>query len=224
MLAFIYDPAMREFIDTLARRQANHYCQRLASPILLAEWAWLFSNGDNVRSNDHHQAVHFSRRHPTVEFRIFASSTEPSTLRTNVEFIDALIEFSATEMAISFDNFVNFVNSCSTWPALARRLATRRFTQFRGSAPVRFITYLAYLRDWENAHSFASEVLASEVLDRLLTNREPDPSPLETSEEIIARSTYDTTPFPSGLAGSFLNPNNPDHGGPTHAEYEAVVE
>lgn len=72
MIAFIKDPSNWEYLDGIAQREQNHFCDRT------------FPGG-------HYDALNTSGKH-TVEFRIFAGSHESRRLTQIVEWVDNFVQ------------------------------------------------------------------------------------------------------------------------------------
>ena len=69
-------------IEELAGRQSNTYCEIKPGKAFL----------DSAKSEDRYEAVNFTNE-DTVEFRFFASSTDPEVIRGNLRVVHALVEF-----------------------------------------------------------------------------------------------------------------------------------
>lgn len=108
MLVLVNSPANDAFIRDVAGRVST-YAARMRKRIT-----------DSVKyANSRYEALNLTNTH-TVEFRIFASSTEPSTILGRLEFVDAVIAYCATASirALDWTRFRDWVGSQprKRWP------------------------------------------------------------------------------------------------------------
>ena len=75
-----------KLLNTVSRREENHYCKRTAYEDISTKKNKKKSGLDRVAINE--------RNDHTVEVRIFQWSTDPKILRSYVQFIDSMIEYT----------------------------------------------------------------------------------------------------------------------------------
>lgn len=123
MVAFVNHEANRPLITAVARRYAEGYCKIKDKKIGTAHY-----------SEDRYEAVNVTSR-KTVEFRIFKGSLKYESVIAAIEFVNALVEFTApchegSITSLNADAFLDFVNTkladetASLRPYLANRLET----------------------------------------------------------------------------------------------------
>jgi len=124
MLQFIFSPLTGPFIDAIARRAQNDFCHRYVDHSDLARWAFDYSTWRRSSSNQHHHAISFSHRFPTIEFRMFAATIDPHVMQANLEFVDALMHFCAIlNVPLTSRSFTEYVAARSIdYPQLHQRL------------------------------------------------------------------------------------------------------
>lgn len=118
---FLGSPKNGKFVNFIAGRGVNSYCRREGAASLGA----LFHFGRFLYTNDRYMAMNISNPQ-TVEFRLFASSTNVETILARLEFIDALItymlpgnSFLPVDASRTYKHFVNFIRSRpKAWPRL----------------------------------------------------------------------------------------------------------
>lgn len=115
MVRFLNATETNDFVETIARRRANHYCHRSES------------------SYDRYVRLNQTNRH-TVEFRIFASTNDKEQMLADIDFAHAIAEFAMSEtFAINSAAFIAFVRANSSeYEHLVARLnrARARFRRF----------------------------------------------------------------------------------------------
>lgn len=123
MVAFVNNEVNRPLITAVARRYAEGYCKIKDKKIGTAHY-----------SEDRYEAVNVTSR-KTVEFRIFKGSLKYESVIAAIEFVNALVEFTApchegSISSLNADAFLDFINNkladetASLRPYLANRLET----------------------------------------------------------------------------------------------------
>lgn len=106
MLSFLHNPANKSFVETVAGRPSNHYCDFTADKKVTDA---LDSSFDH---DDRYTALNLTNR-STVEFRLFASTVDHWELREALEFADALVKFCTARTRhvrdVTLDNFYAYV-------------------------------------------------------------------------------------------------------------------
>ena len=128
MLVFLNAAPNRNFIETIAQREANSYCQPLEKPkptnIKKRE-------SDQISLTSRYQALNLCNSH-TVELRIFKGTLRKESVWKNLEFATALVRFceqtSLENLAIK--DFLNWIKTPATriqYPHLYRFLVEKNY-------------------------------------------------------------------------------------------------
>lgn len=84
IISFIHAPTNKEFIEVIAQRKSNHYC----------DWSQDKKTSDVLRaSGNKYEALNLNNAH-TIEFRIFQSDSRQVNFFKNLEFVQALIDYT----------------------------------------------------------------------------------------------------------------------------------
>jgi len=111
ILVFINDDNNKEFVEMIAQRGNNTYCQKSKKKL---------SDGRRVSEN-RYEAVNVM--HKTIEFRIFRGNLRPERVIKNVEFCHALINFSkvADPAKLGYTDFLAWLSKHeSAYPNLVK--------------------------------------------------------------------------------------------------------
>lgn len=163
MYEFIMHESMWPFIDEVARRKQNTYCNRRHDPLKIMKWVdYYLRAGERSNSHSHHDALYLSRR-GTLEFRMFAASIDTKVMLANVEFVDSMMDFCRTDTALSAKDFQSYVTATpGKWPTLEKRLKLRRFEKswavqpLSGPAVADPVAYYAEIRAAADADATAT--------------------------------------------------------------------
>lgn len=119
MAYFVNAPPNKEFIAKVAGRGATEYCyirEKKLTAVRQKVWTRRTIGGQGVSyqaadSNTHREAVNMSNQ-DTVEIRIFRSNVSQIGFLKNIEFVDALVNFSrvASTRQLSREDFMAYMD------------------------------------------------------------------------------------------------------------------
>lgn len=119
---FYSDPKNQEYLKKVAQRDYTDYCKRIDKG-KMKHMAEATESNRRASHYDRYQAVNLINTN-TVEFRMFKGNVKPEAIYKAIQFVDALIEFTARQAATKLDHthFIEFVsknerrwNLLATW-------------------------------------------------------------------------------------------------------------
>jgi hypothetical protein len=115
LIKFVYLPANRAFIKSIARRENERYARMTV-------------RGYSEARNNRYQALNLTNDN-TVEFRMFAATLDPIEFYGSLEFSHALTRFARltrlTEADMTKENFMNYVNGSKRSYSSLKTLITK---------------------------------------------------------------------------------------------------
>jgi len=102
LIHFMADSKNKVFIDQMAGRSANQYCERKTS----REEITLNKEEKLVRSGGKYRAINTVRKE-TIEFRIFSSTKDEAEFMQRLQFVDAILKFCENNdlKSMKYENF-----------------------------------------------------------------------------------------------------------------------
>jgi hypothetical protein len=111
IISFVHSPKNDVFMYSIAQRYSDHY----------ANWKHEKKVSDVLRaSGNKYEAINLNNE-KTIEFRIFQSDSRELQFMKNLEFVQALIDFSSVAsipQMKDFHNFVSFIKEDKCYPYL----------------------------------------------------------------------------------------------------------
>lgn len=135
MVAFLHRPHNRDFVQAIAGRSANRYCDWSTAKSIKTS---LIRSGNRYKvvDPDHNRytALNLTKVN-TVEVRIFSGTADMDTFFKNLEFVAALVEFTGPDTltnlkeVTSFEAFVKWVgsNRIKQYPYLTKWLQLNKY-------------------------------------------------------------------------------------------------
>lgn len=103
------------FISIIGRRKPNTFCSY--SPL-----GEVYSKANTVESHNRHSAINENNA-STVEVRVFNSSATPSIIRSYIQLVDALVEYTRTaKKSVSLKGLIGFILKDKKYADLAERV------------------------------------------------------------------------------------------------------
>jgi len=122
LIYFFSNPLNNDYLVKVAQRDWNTYCR----PVEKGKMKWMATATEQNGRANHYERYHAINltNSTTVEFRMFKGNTKPDAIYRAIQFVDAMIEFTAKSAAtkLHYENFIQFIsdngrrwNLLNTW-------------------------------------------------------------------------------------------------------------
>jgi hypothetical protein len=129
LVQFIYNPINRSFIYDVAGREPNRYCQITETDTMSA--VKIAKDKKNVNAS-HYNLLNLNNKAGsnghTIEFRMFKSTLEPLYFHSNIEFVQAIYNFTRdnAKKHMTDKHFLSYINGFKgQYPALIENLTMK---------------------------------------------------------------------------------------------------